>query len=64
MDEFEKRIINAVLTGALAAIAWVLFWSVFIPQVAPSLAWSGHDALVVPVFLVGCAGGAVSKVRP
>ena len=61
--KIQDVLVSGVLIGALAAIAWVLFWSVFIPEVSPGLSWPGHDALVVPVFAVGCVGGAVSQLR-
>lgn len=57
----EKTVFNVLLTGILAAIAWVLFWAFFVPEILPALTWSGHGSLIVPVFVVGCVGGVVGE---
>ena len=61
--DLEKTVFNVLLTGILATLAWVLFWVLFIPEVLPALTWSGYGNLIVPVFVVGCVGGAVGEAR-
>ena len=64
---FQGMVIGASLTGVAAAILWVALWDVVLPQSLPGLAWSGYDALTVPVFFFGLIAAAVamllSKIR-
>ena len=59
----QNILISSVFTGVAAVILWVVFWAFFVPEVLPNLAWSGHEGLITPVFVVGCVGGAVGEAR-
>lgn len=61
--DLQDKLFRTLLTGALAAIAWVLFWSFFVPQVVPGWTWAGYDDFVVPVFAFGCVAGAAENLR-
>ena len=47
MNQIMVFALQSMAIGLLATIAWVLLWSVLLPDV-----WPGHDDLTVPVFLV------------
>ena len=46
-------IIGMVVSGVVAAFAWVAFWTVLVPEVSNGWMWAGHGALNVPVFFLG-----------
>ena len=48
-------ILGAVVSGVVAAFAWVAFWTVLVPEIWNGRVWTGHEGLIVPVFFVGCA---------
>ena len=42
-----------VVSGVVAAIVWVAFWAVLVPEISNGWVWAGHEALNVPVFFFG-----------
>lgn len=46
-------IMGMVISGVVAAIVWVAFWTVFVPEVSNGWVWAGHEALNLPVFFLG-----------
>lgn len=46
--------ITALVGGIVAAILWVALWTIAFPGV-----WPGHEALILPVFLIGAVGGPI-----
>ena len=60
--DFTKIFYSAAFTGVGAAILWVVFWALFVPEVLPILTWSGYEVMITPLFVVGCFGGAVGRV--
>ena len=49
MSAFEATgFVASLITGYLAALAWVALWTVAFPGV-----WAGHGTLTAPIFVVG-----------
>lgn len=48
-------ILGAVASGVVAAFAWVACWTVVVPELSNGQIWAGHEALIVPVFVLGVA---------
>ena len=46
-------IMGMVISGVVAAFAWVAFWAVLAPEISNGWVWAGHEALNVPVFFLG-----------
>ena len=55
-------IIGMVVSGAVAAFAWVAFWTVFVPELVNGQVWAGHEGLIVPVFFLGFFAPLVALV--
>ena len=50
---------HALFLGVLAAITWVAFWTVLVPELWEIQVWAGHKGLTVPVFFLGFFAGLV-----
>ena len=46
-------ITGMVISGAAAAFVWVAFWAVLVPEISNGWVWAGHEAFILPVFLLG-----------
>lgn len=46
--------ISALAGGIGLAILWAALWTVAFPGV-----WPGHEALTLPIFLIGAVGGPI-----
>jgi len=48
-------LMGMVISGVVAAFAWVAFWAVLVPEISNGRVWTGHEGLIVPVFFLGAA---------
>ena len=47
----------ACVTGLLLMFAWVALWTDVVPLIFFGWTWTGHEALLGPVFFTGVIGG-------
>ena len=49
-------IVGSAVFGFVAALVWVAFWSVLLPQAfSGAEVWAGYGSFTLTVFLAGCA---------
>ena len=61
---FYRIFIESLIIGILAVALWVLFWTLFVPQMLSVTVWPGHESLVLPVFAIVCVAYIAYRLWP
>lgn len=56
---FQRLLTAAFATAIGLPIAWIVFWSVLVPQIFNGGTWTGYESLTPHLFFVGLVGGPV-----